>query len=112
MHDVGKIGIPDAVLLNPRKLDPEEWEIMKKHTTIGARILHGSPSPVLQAGEAIALSHHERWDGSGYPVGLSGEGTSAGRPHLRRRGRLRRPDRQPPLPGRAAQRNGLGNDAG
>ena len=74
MHDVGKIGIPDAVLLNPRKLDAEEWEVMKKHTTIGARILHGSPSPVLQAGEVIALTHHERWDGSGYPAGLSGEG--------------------------------------
>jgi putative two-component system response regulator len=73
MHDVGKIGIPDAVLLNPRKLDAEEWEIMKKHTAIGARILHGSLSPVLKAGEAIALSHHERWDGTGYPEGLSGE---------------------------------------
>jgi putative two-component system response regulator len=73
MHDVGKIGIPDAVLLNPRKLDPDEWEIMKTHTTIGARILHGSPSPVLQAGEVIALAHHERWDGSGYPAGVRGE---------------------------------------
>jgi len=73
MHDVGKIGIPDAVLLNPRKLDAEQWEIMKQHTAIGARILHGSPSPVLQAGEVIALAHHERWDGSGYPAGLSGE---------------------------------------
>ncbi|MGA2383531.1 MAG: HD domain-containing phosphohydrolase [Gemmatimonadales bacterium] len=73
MHDVGKIGIPDAVLLNPRKLDPDEWEVMKKHTSIGARILHGSLSPVLKAGETIAMAHHERWDGSGYPAGLSGE---------------------------------------
>jgi len=73
MHDVGKIGIPDAVLLSPRKLDPEEWEIMKTHPAIGARILAGSPSPVLQAGETIARSHHERWDGSGYPDGLAGE---------------------------------------
>ena len=73
MHDVGKIGIPDAVLLSPRKLATEEWEIMKRHTTIGATILHGSPSPLLQAGEAIALSHHERWDGSGYPSGATGE---------------------------------------
>jgi putative two-component system response regulator len=73
MHDVGKIGIPDAVLLNPRKLNAEEWEIMKKHTAIGARILHGSLSPVLKAGETIALAHHERWDGSGYPDGLRGE---------------------------------------
>jgi putative two-component system response regulator len=73
MHDVGKIGIPDAVLLTPKQLDPEQWDVMKTHTTIGARILRGSLSPVLQAGETIALSHHERWDGSGYPAGLSGE---------------------------------------
>jgi putative two-component system response regulator len=72
MHDVGKIGTPDAVLLKPGGLDPDEWAIMKQHTAIGARILHGSPSPVLQAGEVIALSHHERWDGSGYPGGLRG----------------------------------------
>jgi len=73
MHDVGKIGIPDAVLLSPRTLDRDEWEIMMTHPAIGARILAGSPSPVLQAGEMIARSHHERWDGSGYPAGLSGE---------------------------------------
>ena len=73
MHDVGKIGIPDAVLLNPRKLDAQEWEIMKTHPALGARILRGSPSPLLQAGEMIARSHHERWDGSGYPAGLRGE---------------------------------------
>lgn len=70
LHDIGKIGIPDAILLSPRKLDTDEWEIVKRHTTIGARMLRGSPSPVLQAGEVIALSHHERWDGSGYPHGL------------------------------------------
>jgi putative two-component system response regulator len=74
MHDVGKIGIPDAVLLTPRKLDAEQWEIMKQHTAIGARILHGSPSAVLQMGEVVARTHHERWDGSGYPAGLAGEG--------------------------------------
>jgi putative two-component system response regulator len=73
MHDVGKIGIPDAVLLKPGKLDADEWEIMQRHTTIGAAILHGSPSPVLQAGEVIARSHHERWNGSGYPDALRGE---------------------------------------
>jgi putative two-component system response regulator len=73
MHDVGKIGIPDAILLSPHKLEADQWELMKQHTTIGARILHGSPSPLLQAGEQIALSHHERWDGSGYPSGLRGE---------------------------------------
>lgn len=73
MHDVGKIGIPDAVLLSPRKLKPAEWDIMKTHPAIGARILAGSPSPVIQAGERIARSHHERWDGSGYPDGRVGE---------------------------------------
>lgn len=73
MHDVGKIGIPDAVLLKPGRLTAEEWEVMKRHTTIGGRILHGSPSEVLRVGEVVALSHHERWDGAGYPNGLSGE---------------------------------------
>jgi putative two-component system response regulator len=73
MHDVGKIGIPDAILLKPGKLTAEEWSIMKRHTEMGARILHGSPSEVLQAGEEIALSHHEKWDGSGYPNALRGE---------------------------------------
>jgi putative two-component system response regulator len=72
MHDVGKLGIPDAILLKPSKLTGEEWAIMKEHTTIGARILRGSSSKLLQAGEIIALSHHEKWDGSGYPNGWSG----------------------------------------
>jgi len=72
MHDVGKLGIPDAILLKPGPLDDAEREIMKRHTTIGARILHGSPSPLLQMGETIALTHHERWDGTGYPTGLAG----------------------------------------
>jgi putative two-component system response regulator len=74
MHDVGKIGIPDAILLKPGKLTRDEWAIMQRHTEMGARILHGSPSEVLQVGEEIALSHHEKWDGSGYPRGLSGDG--------------------------------------
>jgi putative two-component system response regulator len=73
MHDVGKIGIPDVILLKPDKLDPEEWEIMKQHTLIGSQILKNSSSPLLQVGEIIALSHHEKWDGSGYPQGLAGE---------------------------------------
>ncbi len=73
MHDVGKIGIPDTILLKPGKLDAAEWEIMKQHTVMGARILGGSSSELLQAGEIIAISHHEKWDGSGYPNGLSGE---------------------------------------
>jgi putative two-component system response regulator len=73
MHDVGKIGIPDSILLKPAKLDPDEWTKMKDHTSIGARILDSSDSELLQAGSIIALSHHEKWDGSGYPNGLVGE---------------------------------------
>jgi len=73
MHDIGKIGIPDAILLKPGKLDAGEWEIMKTHTNIGARILGNTTSDLLQAGQIIAMSHHERWDGKGYPEGLAGE---------------------------------------
>jgi response regulator RpfG family c-di-GMP phosphodiesterase len=73
LHDVGKIGIPDRILLKPGKLDPDEWEIMKTHAEVGASILAGSSSPFLQAAEEIARTHHERWDGSGYPSGLAGE---------------------------------------
>jgi CHASE2 domain-containing sensor protein len=73
MHDVGKIGIPDRVLLKPGKLDADEWALMQTHTTIGAGILTGSSSPLLQMAETIALAHHERFDGTGYPAGLKGE---------------------------------------
>jgi putative two-component system response regulator len=73
MHDVGKIGIPDAILLKPGKLSASEWEIMKQHTTIGAHILSGSSSDLLQLGKVIALTHHEKWDGTGYPRQLAGE---------------------------------------
>jgi putative two-component system response regulator len=73
MHDVGKIGIPDAILRKPTKLTEPEFEQMKQHTVIGARMLAGSNSPVLQLAEKIALSHHERWDGDGYPHRLAGE---------------------------------------
>lgn len=72
MHDIGKIGIPDKILLKPGKLDAEEWEIMKKHTTIGADILKGSNIGFVRMGEMIARTHHEKWDGSGYPYGLKG----------------------------------------
>ncbi len=72
MHDVGKIGIPDRILLKPGKLESDEWEIMKKHTTIGAGILAGSDSEFLRLAEVIALTHHEKWNGSGYPSGLQG----------------------------------------
>jgi putative two-component system response regulator len=73
LHDVGKIVIPDHLLLRPTELAPEEFEMLKAHTTIGARILSGSRFPVLQLGAEIALAHHERWDGKGYPHGLKGE---------------------------------------
>ncbi|MCL4475564.1 MAG: response regulator [Nitrospirae bacterium] len=73
MHDIGKIGIPDAILLKSGRLSTEEFELAKTHTTIGANILHGSESEILQLGEAIALNHHEKWDGSGYPRGLKGD---------------------------------------
>lgn len=72
MHDVGKIGIPDKILLKPGKLDPDEWEIMKQHTTIGARILGGARTGFIKLAEIVALTHHERWDGAGYPRGLKG----------------------------------------
>jgi putative two-component system response regulator len=72
MHDVGKIGIPDRILQKPGKLTSEEFEIMKKHTEIGARILDCPEVPLLQLAKEVALSHHERWDGMGYPGGLSG----------------------------------------
>jgi putative two-component system response regulator len=74
MHDIGKIGIPDRILLKPGRLDAAEWEIMKTHTTIGARILEGSQGGFIRLGETIALTHHEKWDGSGYPRGLKGAG--------------------------------------
>jgi putative two-component system response regulator len=72
MHDVGKIGIPDKILLKPGKLTDEEFEIMKTHTTIGAKILDRSKSDILRMAHRIALYHHEKWDGRGYPMGLGG----------------------------------------
>ena len=80
MHDVGKIGIPDRILLKPGPLTADEYETMKEHTEIGARILQGSQIPLLCMGREIALCHHERWDGKGYPQQLSGPDTpEAGR---------------------------------
>jgi len=75
MHDVGKIGIPDAILLKAGPLTAEEFNTMKSHTIIGGRILTGSDHKVLQFAASIALTHHERWDGGGYPHGLKGEET-------------------------------------
>lgn len=73
MHDVGKIGIPDSILLKPGALTPEEFITIQQHTTIGEKILRGSDHAMLQMGATIAATHHERWDGSGYPSGLAGE---------------------------------------
>jgi len=72
MHDVGKIGIPDAVLRKPGPLDAQEWQVMRRHPQIGAEIIGEHPSGLLQMARAIALAHHEKWDGSGYPRGLAG----------------------------------------
>jgi putative two-component system response regulator len=72
MHDVGKIAIPDHILLKPGKFTPEEWEIMKTHTQMGYEILKSKDSAILNLASEIALHHHEKWDGSGYPHGLSG----------------------------------------
>jgi len=72
LHDVGKIGIPDSILLKKGPLTPEEFEIMKTHTTIGAQMLAGSDSPVMKMAETIAWTHQEKWDGSGYPRHLKG----------------------------------------
>ena len=73
LHDVGKVAVPDRILLKPGKLTGQEFELMKIHTTIGGEILSGSDWPVLQMAEQIALTHHERYDGTGYPRGLEGE---------------------------------------
>ncbi len=73
LHDVGKLAIPDRILLKPGKLTAREWEVMKTHTSLGARLLSGSSSPVLQMAAVIAENHHEWWDGTGYPNGLAGE---------------------------------------
>jgi putative two-component system response regulator len=72
MHDVGKIGIPDSILLKPGKLLEDEWRIMMTHAQVGADIIGNDPSEIMQLAAIIAFSHHEKWDGSGYPRGLSG----------------------------------------
>lgn len=73
MHDVGKIGIPDNILMKPGKLTNEEFDFMKTHTTIGAKILADSKAEILQLASQIAISHHEKWNGKGYPQGLAGD---------------------------------------
>jgi len=73
MHDIGKLGIPDAILHKPGKLDAQEWSVMQTHATVGYKILSKSAAPLLQMAATIAHCHHEQWDGSGYPRGLAGE---------------------------------------
>ena len=73
MHDIGKTGIPDAILFKPGKLNPDEWAIMQTHSSIGAEILGFGDSPLIFMARTIAITHHEKWDGSGYPHGLAGE---------------------------------------
>ena len=74
MHDIGKVGIPDAILNAPRKLDEDEFEVMKTHAQLGYEMLKHSSKPILKAAAIVAGEHHEKWDGSGYPRGLKGEG--------------------------------------
>jgi putative two-component system response regulator len=73
LHDIGKVAVPDSVLLKPGALTPDEFDTIKTHTTMGAEMLKGSPSPVVQLAAELTLAHHERWDGSGYPSGRVGE---------------------------------------
>lgn len=73
LHDIGKIGIPDKILIKPGKLNEKEWEIMKEHTTLGYNLLKDSKSEIIKTASQIALTHHERWDGKGYPRGLKGK---------------------------------------
>jgi putative two-component system response regulator len=72
LHDIGKIGIPDEILHKPGRLTDDERAVMQRHTTIGAELLAGSTSQLLRTAEAIACTHHERWDGTGYPAGMAG----------------------------------------
>lgn len=72
LHDIGKIGMPDAILHKTGPLTTEERAIMEEHTLVGARILNGAAAPILRLGSRVALTHHERWDGTGYPMGLKG----------------------------------------
>jgi putative two-component system response regulator len=74
LHDIGKVAVPDSILMKPGPLTPAEFDVMKTHTTVGAEILAGSSSPLIQLAAEVALNHHERWDGTGYPNGLAGEG--------------------------------------
>ena len=106
MHDIGKVGVPDSILHKPGPLDDGERDRMRRHTTVGAEILAGSRSSIVRMAEEIALTHHEHWDGSGYPRGLRGERDPARGPHLRRRRRLRRADLRPRVQAGVVDRRG------
>ena len=108
LHDIGKIGIPDAILLKPGPLTPEEWKIMRTHPEIGRRLVE--KIPFLRGAVPIVYHHHERWDGTGYPLGLRGEDIPLGRAHLRGRGRVRRHDLRPPVLARHLVRDGARRD--
>ena len=112
MHDLGKVGIPDAILNKPGKYTDEEYAVMKRHADIGYRILAKSERPILKAAAIIAHEHHERWDGTGYPRRLE----RRGHPHLRAHrgaGRLlRRRDQRPRLPQGHAAGEGAGHHPG
>lgn len=97
MHDIGKIGTPDHILLKPGGFMPDEWEIMKGHASMGAKILGDSKSPYLKMGAEIALNHHERWDGGGYPNGKRVEAIPLGGAHHEYLRYLRRPAKQATL---------------
>ncbi len=97
-HDLGKIGIPDAILNKPGPLTPEEYTTIKTHVWRGHDLLASSPSPIIQAAARIVLLHHERWDGQGYPQGLEGRGHPHPRPHHRRGRRVRCALQQARLP--------------
>ena len=111
MHDVGKIGIPDAILQKPGKLTPAEFEIMKTHTLLGAKMLEGSHSPILVMARDIALCHHERWNGAGYPLRLAGSAIPECGPHPQHRRCLRRLEPRPGVSPGAARRRGPGTPA-
>lgn len=78
LHDIGMVGVPEEIINKTGGLADEDWAIIKKHPEMGAEILDGSPVDILQIGKVISLTHHERWDGSGYPQGLKGEGIPVG----------------------------------
>ena len=98
LHDVGKVAIPDAILLKPGPLTPAERAIVETHAEEGHRLVRGSSSSILDMAATIALSHQEKWDGSGYPRGLVGRGDPDRGADRGRRGRVRRAHQRPRLP--------------